>query len=85
MLPVMDASTPQPFLANLAFPEAPRWHEGALWFSDFYLQRVQCATPEGLVRTVAQIDDQPSGLGWLPDGRLLVVGMMKRQLLRVGS
>ena len=81
----MDSTprAPQPFLAGLAFPEAPRWHQGALWFSDFYLQRVQCATPEGMVRTIAQLDDQPSGLGWLPDGTLLVVGMKKRQLLRV--
>ena len=72
----------QPFLDQLAFPEAPRWHAGALWFSDFYLQRVQRATPDGRVETVLALDDQPSGLGWLPDGRLLVVGMNKRQLLR---
>ncbi|MDB5898424.1 MAG: hypothetical protein JWP41_2026 [Ramlibacter sp.] len=75
----------QPLLAGLAFPEAPRWHEGALWYSDFYLQRVQRVTPDGEATTMAEIDDQPSGLGWLPDGRLLVVGMRKRQLLRVDA
>jgi sugar lactone lactonase YvrE len=80
----MDASPAlQPFVTGLAFPEAPRWRDGALWFSDFYLQRVQRATPDGKVVTVAELDDQPSGLGWLPDGRLLVVGMKKRQLLRL--
>lgn len=73
----------QPFVTGLAFPEAPRWHRGALWFSDFYLQRVQCATPDGVVRTVVHLDDQPSGLGWTADGALLVVGMHERQLLRV--
>jgi sugar lactone lactonase YvrE len=79
----MTTSALQPFLAGLAFPEAPRWHAGALWFSDFYLQRVQRASAAGAVETIAELEDQPSGLGWLPDGRLLVVGMKKRQLLRL--
>lgn len=73
----------QPFITGLAFPEAPRWHAGELWFSDFYLQRVCGAAADGSVRTVIELDDQPSGLGWLPDGRLLVVGMRKRQVLRL--
>lgn len=73
----------RPFLSGLAFPESPRWHEGALWFSDFYRQRVQRALADGTLETVAELDDQPSGLGWLPDGRLLVVGMTKKQLLRL--
>ena len=74
---------PRPFVTGLAFPEGPRWREGALVFSDFYLQRVQRAQPDGRVHTLLQLDDQPSGLGWLPDGTLLVVGMKKRQVLRV--
>jgi sugar lactone lactonase YvrE len=76
--------SPQPFVSGLAFPEAPRWHAGALWFSDFYDQRVVRAEPDGSLRTVVALaGDQPSGVGWLPDGRLLVVGMRKRQLLMV--
>jgi sugar lactone lactonase YvrE len=75
---------PQPFVSGLAFPEAPRWRADTLWFSDFYDQRVVRASPDGSVQTVVTLsDDQPSGFGWLPDGRLLVVGMRKRQLLRV--
>ena len=73
----------QPFVTGLAFPEALRWHDGALWFSDFYLQRVARATPAGELRTVVELDDQPSGLGWLPDGRLLVVAMKTRRVLRL--
>jgi sugar lactone lactonase YvrE len=73
----------QPFVAGLAFPEAPRWRDGALWFSDFHFHRVARAMPDGAVRTVVELEDQPSGLGWLPDGRLLVVGMTKRQVLRL--
>ena len=71
-----------PFVTGLAFPESPRWHDGALWFSDFYQQRVFRACAAGELQVMAELDDQPSGLGWLPDGRLLVVGMKKRQLLR---
>jgi sugar lactone lactonase YvrE len=37
----------------------------------------------GTIRNELEIEDQPSGLGWLPDGRLLVVAMTARQLLRV--
>ncbi|TWO67032.1 SMP-30/gluconolactonase/LRE family protein [Caenimonas sedimenti] len=73
----------QPFLAGLAFPESARWREGALWFSDFYTGRVQRVTPDGACETMLTLPDgeQPSGLGWLPDGRLLVVAMRQRKLL----
>ncbi len=72
----------EPFLQGLAFPESPRWHAGALWFSDFYTHRISRATLDGRLETVAELPGQPSGLGWLPDGRLLAVSMKERQLLR---
>lgn len=72
-----------PFLAQLAFPESPRWHDGALWFSDFYTHAVRRAGMDGQVETVVEVPGQPSGLGWLPDGRLLVVSMTDRRLLRL--
>jgi sugar lactone lactonase YvrE len=70
-------------VAGLSFPECPRWHEGRLWFADFYTHRV-CSTAEdgGDLRVEAAVDAQPSGLGWLPDGRLLVVSMRDARLLR---
>ncbi|MEM7403776.1 MAG: SMP-30/gluconolactonase/LRE family protein [Pseudomonadota bacterium] len=68
--------------AGLSFPEGPRWHAGALYFSDFYTQSVHRLTPEGVLTTVAVVERQPSGLGWLPDGRLLVVSMLDRRVLR---
>ena len=68
---------------GLTFGEGPRWHAGRLWFSDFYDHAVKSMDAAGAVRTEIEIDDQPSGLGWLPDGRLLVVAMKRRQLLRV--
>lgn len=75
----------QPFVQGLAFPESPRWHRGALWFSDFYTHRVSRADACGRVETVAEVPGQPSGLGWLPDGRLLVVSMNDRRLLRLDA
>ncbi|HKB55548.1 MAG TPA: SMP-30/gluconolactonase/LRE family protein [Ramlibacter sp.] len=71
------------FVKGLAFPESPRWHEGALWFSDFYQRLVCRAGEDGRVQPVVEVPGQPSGLGWLPDGRLLVVSMNDRRLLRL--
>mgnify|MGYP001828439997 FL=1 len=67
---------------GLYFGEGPRWHEGRLWFSDFYDRAVRSADPSGNLRTELELDDQPSGLGWLPDGRLLVVAMKSMKVLR---
>lgn len=69
--------------SGLYFGEGPRWHAGRLWFSDFYDHAVKSVDVSGGLRTELEIDDQPSGLGWLPDGRLLVVAMHRRQVLRV--
>lgn len=69
---------------GLFFGEGPRWHGGRLWFSDFYDRAVRSVDANGAIRTELVIDDQPSGLGWLPDGRLLVVAMHRRQVLCAG-
>ena len=76
-------STATLLASGLYFGEGPRWHAGRLWFSDFYDHAVKSVDAAGQVRTELTIDDHPSGLGWLPDGRLLVVSMNRRQLLRV--
>jgi sugar lactone lactonase YvrE len=70
-------------LEGLHFGEGPRWHDGRLWFSDFYDRAVKAMDPDGSVEVALTLDDQPSGLGWLPDGRLLVVSMVDRRVLRV--
>jgi len=71
------------FLDQLAFPESPRWHDGALWFSDFHTRGVQRVDMAGRCETVVTVPGQPSGLGWLPDGTLLIVSMTDRRLLRL--
>ena len=67
---------------GLYFGEGPRWRDGRLWFSDFYDHAVKTLSPDGEVRIEHSFEDQPSGLGWLPDGRLLVVSMKRLQVLR---
>ena len=66
------------------FTEAPRWHNGELWFSDMHGHAVYRTTLSGDATMVAEVShDRPSGLGWLPDGRLLVVAMETQKLLRL--
>jgi len=69
-------------VSNLAFAEAPRWHEGHLFYSDFYRHVVEKVDQQGQVTQVAQVPNQPSGLGWLPNGDLLIVSMLDRKILR---
>lgn len=71
-------------LDGLWFGEGPRWHDGALHFSDMHGHRVVRAALDGTSSTVVELThDEPSGLGWLPDGRLLVVAMETQKLHRL--
>jgi sugar lactone lactonase YvrE len=70
---------------GLSFGEGPRWHDGRLWFSDFFDHAVKSVSLAGDVRVELSLDDQPSGLGWAPNGDMLVVSMTKRRLLRVSA
>lgn len=67
---------------GIYFGEGPRWHEGRLWFSDFYSHRVCSVSLEGDLRTELEVEGRPSGLGWMPDGSLLVVRMELREVWR---
>jgi len=76
-------AAPAVVLENHSFLEGPRWRAGRLWVSDFYTHRVLSCRADGSdVRTEAEVPAQPSGLGWLPDGRLLVVSMRDHRVLR---
>ncbi|MFM5885555.1 MAG: SMP-30/gluconolactonase/LRE family protein [Novosphingobium sp.] len=67
---------------GIHFGEGPRWRGGRLWFSDFYAHRVCSVDLAGDLRTELELDGQPSGLGWMPDGSLLVVRMERRAVWR---
>ena len=65
--------------------ECPRWHDGRWWASDFYRHAVFTYDADGNEERVLEVEGQPSGLGWLPDGDLLVVSMKDRRVLRRAS
>ena len=72
---------------NLTFPEGPRWRNGKLYFSDFFTHKVLSTNLSGTTEEIVHVPNQPSGLGWLPDGTLLIVSMIDQKLmaLRNGS
>lgn len=75
----MQTST---LIADLCFGEGPRWHDGRLWFSDMHAHQVLAVDDRGITETIVEIENQPSGLGWLPNGDLLAVSMTDRRILR---
>ena len=72
-------------IGGIDFGEGPRWHNGRLWYSDFHQKTVYSVDLNGERNVEFTLDDQPSGLGWMPDGSMLVVSMINRQVLRVSS
>ena len=67
---------------GFCFIEGPRWHRGALWFSDFYREAVFRVVPGERPHKIVSIPNQPSGLGWLPDGALLISSMLDKTVYR---
>lgn len=74
-------------LEGLGFPEALRWHDGALWFSDMFRCRVMRWVPGQSAEIMLDRESggpvMPGGLGWMPDGSLLIVDCTERRVLRV--
>ena len=73
----------QTLVDGLAFPECPRWHDGELWLSEKRAGRVVAISETGEVRSVVAVPGGPGGMGWTPNGELLVLDMSARRLLRL--
>ncbi len=69
-------------LDGLCFGEGPRWHDGRLWLSDMHDHKVIAVDETGVAESIVEVSAWPSGLGWMPDGSLLIVAMRERKLLR---
>ena len=67
---------------DLCFGEGPRWHDGRLFLSDMHDYKVLAIDQWGRKETIVEVPGQPSGLGWMPSGDLLVVSMVDRKLMR---
>ncbi len=78
-----DRMKTKTLVQGLVFGEGPRWHDGKLWYSDMHARWVMTVDPAGRTERVVEVPNLPSGLGWLPDGRLIIVSMRDRQLLRL--
>jgi len=74
-----------PFVSGLGFGEAPRWHDGALWYVDFFQAAVFRAADDGVPTRVADIPGTPGGLGFLPDGTPLVVSQREFAIYAIGT
>ena len=59
--------------------EGPRWHGDKLWFSDIFDEKIY-SFHENAGLTIEARLERPSGLGWLPDGSLLVAIFFARWL-----
>jgi len=79
-----DQLTPELLTDDLVFGEGPRWRDDRLWFSDMHGEAVWTVDLAGHKEKVADLPGRkPSGLGFLPDGDLLIVSMLERQILRL--
>ena len=71
-----------PLATGFCFGEGPRWFEGLLWFSDMLGEAVHTADMRGSLTTLPLPGHSPSGLGFRPDGTLLIASTEDRQVLR---
>ncbi|MCV7415461.1 SMP-30/gluconolactonase/LRE family protein [Mycolicibacterium litorale] len=72
----------EPLADGFCFGEGPRWFEGLLWFSDMLGEAVHTVDLSGSMTTLALAGHAPSGLGFRPDGSLLISSSRHRQVLR---
>jgi sugar lactone lactonase YvrE len=85
-LPLVTKPASQPletFATGFGLPECPRWHDGALWMSDMWGRASHRLDSDGGIAETISVGDEQGGLGWLPDGRMLIVGMEHAKLWRI--
>ncbi|MBB5415791.1 SMP-30/gluconolactonase/LRE family protein [Paraburkholderia atlantica] len=67
---------------GFCFLEAPKWRDGKIWMSDVFGRAVYTVTPEGKRELVCEIPLMPAGLGFMPDGRLIISSHGDRKLMQ---
>jgi sugar lactone lactonase YvrE len=75
-------ATLTPLAKGFCFGEGPRWFEGLLWFSDMLGEAVHTVNLHGDMTTLPLPGHAPSGLGFRPDGSLLIASTEDRKVLR---
>ncbi|MDV7090158.1 SMP-30/gluconolactonase/LRE family protein [Rhodococcus sp. IEGM 248] len=79
----MATYQPTIFSTGHQFLEAPRWHDGKFWASDFFSEQVLTFAADGTATPITKVPGRPSGLGFLPDGTPLVVSQNERSVYRI--
>ena len=77
-----EQMTMTPLANGFCFGEGPRWFEGLLWFSDMLGEAVHTVTMTGATTALPLPGHAPSGLGFRPDGSLLIASTERREVLR---
>lgn len=78
-------STSDPLTDAIRFGESPRWHDGRLWFSDVHDYQVKALDLDGALQTIATAPGRPAGLGFMPDGRVLLATALDQKLWWVSA
>lgn len=81
----MTSYNPSLFADDFIFLEAPRWHDSRLWVSDVFDHAVYALSLNGSRQKICDVPHRPSGLGFLPDGTLIVVSSKDRKLIGVND
>lgn len=88
VLPRIDgvrvAGLPRELLGGQGFIESPRWADGLLWYSDFSSRWVSTVDSAGRRVERCYVAGQPSGIGFTPEGDLLIASMYDGRILRSG-
>jgi len=84
MAAAVEAVEPQRFIDGIVYGEGPRWHDGRLWFTDGPVGKVYSAGESGDLTVEAEVD-HASGLGWRPDGTLVVSALFDAKIHHVDA
>lgn len=80
----LESVEPLPFIDGIVFGEGPRWHDGRLWFTDGPAGKVYSAGETGDLTVEVELE-RASGLGWLPDGTLVVSTLFEAKVHHVDA
>ncbi|WP_294393754.1 SMP-30/gluconolactonase/LRE family protein [uncultured Sphingomonas sp.] len=71
------------FADDLLLLESPRWHDGRLWVADILDHKVYTLAADGTRSVVCEVPHQPIGMGFLPDGTLVIASKKDRRLMKL--
>lgn len=77
-----DTGSVRTLADGFGFPEGPCWRDGLLYVSDIFRRRVVTVDMDGTVTPLVDVPGRPSGLGFAPDGSLIIAVASQRRILR---